>query len=71
MRVHQDMPWHSLTAPGLIFCTAVTSIRGGSDPVRKEDLVHLSSAVFATEIGTYMGHRTKDCKLMDGNLTDR
>lgn len=71
VHVHQDMPWDILTAPGLIFCTANISIRGGSDPVRKEDLVCLSSVVFATEIGTYTGHRTEDCKLTDCSLTDR
>lgn len=65
------MPWRILTAPGLIFCTSNTSIRGGSDPVTKEDLVCLSSVVFATEIGARTGHRTDDCKLTDSSLKDR
>jgi len=69
--VHQDMPWHILTAPGLIFCTAKSPLRGGSDPVRKEGPVSLSSVVFPAEMGIYVGHRTEDYKLTDSSLSDR
>lgn len=63
---------HGTFSEHQVSCAAqqISSIRNGSHPVRKEDLVCLSSTIFATEIGPYVGHGEEDCKLTDSRLTD-